>query len=60
MVALAALGPSPFADAARSARRKVVAVMSDRSVGELADLTARTARRPVGRAARRRAARHRA
>ena len=48
MVALAALGPSPFADAARSARRKVVAVMSDRSVGELADLTARIRVAPSG------------
>ena len=41
VIALAALGPGPFADAARSARQKIVAVMSRGSVDELAQLTAR-------------------
>jgi predicted DNA-binding transcriptional regulator YafY len=41
VIALSALGPGPFADAARSARQKIVAVMSPRSVGELESLAAR-------------------
>lgn len=41
MVALGALGTSPFRDSARSALRKVVAVTNDRSVQETASLAAR-------------------
>lgn len=41
MVALGALGTSPFRDSARSALRKVVAVTNDRSVQETADLASR-------------------
>ena len=41
VIALAALGPGPFADTARSARQKIVAVMSPGSVDELVSLTAR-------------------
>jgi len=41
VIALAALGPGPFADAARAARRKIVAVLSPGSVDALEELTAR-------------------
>ena len=47
VIALAALGPGPFADAARAARRKIVAVMSPGSVDELEQLTARMRVAPV-------------
>ncbi|MDO9395256.1 MAG: YafY family protein [Herbiconiux sp.] len=41
MVALGALGTSPFREAARSALRKVVAVTEERSLRQTADLAAR-------------------
>jgi predicted DNA-binding transcriptional regulator YafY len=41
VIALAALGPGPFAPAARTARQKIVAVMAPDAVHELADFTAR-------------------
>jgi proteasome accessory factor B len=47
VIALAALGPGPFAPAARTARQKMVAVMAPDAVDELADLTARLRVAPV-------------
>jgi predicted DNA-binding transcriptional regulator YafY len=41
VIALSALGTSPFSDAGRSARQKIVAVMSERDSGDLAALTHR-------------------
>ena len=60
VIALAALGPGPFADAARAARRKIVAVLSPGSVDELEALTARMRVAPVQAPGRRIAARRRA
>ncbi len=41
VIALSALGTSPFSEAGRSARQKIVAVMSDRDSGNLAAFTRR-------------------